>query len=428
MRSRFELCAAAPFLVLLCIAGGAAALELGQEAPADSEEAAKTSFREAFVEQAMFAIDLRYRYEFVDDEIYHKNAQASTLRSALNYESGSFRGLFAGITLESVTPIGNPDLYNNLGVGNRWNGVTDRPIVADPEISEIDRVYLGYRGGAGFELLAGRMAYMLDNQRFIGIAPWRQNFRSFDALSLAIGRPSAVVARYAYFDRVHYNNGADPELEAHLFHLSRDFKPGTLSGYAYLIDWDQEDRAALSSATYGARFQGETATHAADLVYLAEYARQSNYGKNPDDYALDYLHFGLGVRRAGWGLQAGWELKDGDGENAVQTPLGTNHGKNGFADRLVITPPEGSHDRYLRLTMEKEKWSWLLAYHDFEAAVGGATLGTEVDFQARYTPIAPLSVFLKVARYRADTYLTDITKIMVWTSWRWDAPGFQKSK
>ena len=40
------------------------------------------------------------------------------------------RRFFAGLSLESVVPIGNDELYNNAGAGNRFNGVTDRPVVA----------------------------------------------------------------------------------------------------------------------------------------------------------------------------------------------------------------------------------------------------------------------------------------------------------
>ena len=412
MRASNPLTAAASFLVVLCSAGGAAAQELQSE---------QRSTILGAIEDGEMAVDLRYRYEFVDDASFTKDAHASTLRSALTYESAPFRGFFAGLSLESVIPIGNDQLYNNLGAGNRFNGVVDRPIVADPEIAEVDRVYLGYRGSAGLELKIGRFDYTLDNQRFVGIAPWRQNFRSYDAVSVAIGSREGWRASYAYLDRVHYNTGADPKLSANLFHLSRGTAYGTLAAYAYLLDWDDEARAALSTATYGARFEGVAAASSnLDVLYLAEYARQGDYAHNPGSYDLDYIHLGLGGRTGPWSLQAGWELKDGNGSEAVQTPLGTNHGKNGFADRLVVTPPEGSEDRYLRLTFDRKRWSALLAFHDFQAAVGSATLGREVNFVARYSPTPPLSVFLKVATYGADTWLTDITKVMLWTSWRFD--------
>jgi hypothetical protein len=408
---------AAVLLAALGAAGAAAAADGGSAAASDSVTVETP--RES-LERGLLAIDLRYRLEFVDSASFEKDALASTLRGALTFETASYRGLFAGVTFETVTAIGNDQLYNNLGVGSLNNGVTDRPVVADPEIIEVDRIFLAYRGGHGLELRAGRFDYVLDNQRFIGIAPWRQNHRSYEALSFAVGSRDVVRFKYAYLNRAHYNTGASLGIGGHLFNLSRDVGPGSLSGYAYLLDWDDIDRARLSSATYGLRFSGSSSTTNVDLHYFAEYARQVDHGDNPGRFGLDYGHLGLGVQRGPWRLQAAWELKDGDGTNAVQTPLGTNHGKNGFADRMVVTPPDGSHDRYLRLTMQTDRWSWLLAYHDFEAVRGGAGLGTEIDFQGGYEITDPLSVFLKVARYDADTWLTDVTKVMLWASWSFD--------
>lgn len=395
----------------LGVAGAAAA---GEADPATSPPAA--TLGEA-LERGTLAVDLRYRLELVDSDPFEKDATASTLRGALTYETASLRGFFAGVTFETVTAIGNDRLYDNRGAGERWNGVTDRPVVADPEIVEVDRIFLAYRGASGLEVRAGRFDYTLDNQRFVGIAPWRQNHRSYEGLSVAAGTTATLQARYAYLGRAYFNTGASPGLDAHLVHLSRRLGPGSISAYAYLLDWDDDDRAELSSATYGARFVASSQLRALELLYFAEYARQLDHGDNPRSYSLPYAHLGLGVRRGGWTLQGAWELKDGDGTSAVQTPLGTNHGLNGFADRLVVTPPEGSHDAYLRLAMDRDRWAWLVDYHHFEAATGGGRLGTEVDLQASYTPVEPLSLHLKVAHYMADSWLTDVTKVMVWAGW-----------
>ena len=410
---KFGLVVAVCVLAALAAASGAAP----QEPAAEENETA--GLGEA-IKQGRLRLDLRYRIESVDDEAFAKQALASTLRSALSFESAGWRGLFAGFTIENVSALGNDQLYNNAGAGSRGNGVTDRPVVADSEITEIDQVYLGYRGPGGLELKAGRFAYTLDNQRFIGIAPWRQNHRSYTGASLAVALPAGFDASYAFLDRAFFNNGASFGLDAHLLHLSRDLGFAGASAYGYFVDWVDEAREGLSSATVGARLDGATALPGFDLLYLAEYARQSDYGENPQDFGLDYIHLVLGARKGAWALRAGWELKDGNGTTAVQTPLGTNHGLNGFADKLVVTPPDGSHDRFLRLSFDRERWAWLLAYHDFEAAVGSAPLGTEIDFQGRFTPAPSLSFFLKVAQYRAETLSTDTTKIMAWTTWSFD--------
>jgi hypothetical protein len=382
--------------------------------------ASASAFLEAF-EKGDLSIDLRYRYEFVDDDAFEKNAHASTLRSALGFETAPLAGVFAGAVVENVTAIGNDLLYDNAGASRLNNGVTDRPVVADPALTQIDQAYLGYRGPLGVELRAGRFAYTLDNQRFIGIAPWRQNHRSYDAVSAAIGRPEGWGARYAYLHEAHFNDGSDRGLSAHLAHVSRSFAMGSFSAYAYLVDWDDERRADLSSGTIGARFQGSAPLRAVDVLFLAEYARQVDHGDNPESFGLDYAHLRAGVHTGPWSLEVAWELKDGDGTSAVQTPLGTNHGKNGFADKLVVTPPDGSQDRYVRLRMDRDDWSWLVSYHDFQAARGGADLGRELDVQARYSLAESLSLHFKLAHYSADTLSTDVTKVMLWASWDLDA-------
>jgi hypothetical protein len=410
--------AAALALAALFAAGPAAA----SDDVSDETEAAASTLMRA-LEEGSLGIDLRYRFEYVDSESFDKRAYASTLRGALSYETGSLHGFRAGVTFETVTAIGNDLLYNNAGSGSLWNEVTDRPVVADPAMVEVDRLWVGYRGSSGLDVRLGRFAYTLDNQRFVGIAPWRQNYRSFDGASIALGSTSTLRASYAYLGQVHYNNGADPSLDAHLVHLSREIGPGELSGYGYLLDWEADDRAGLSSATYGVRYTGRSELRPLDLLYFAEYARQLDYGDNPNSFALDYGHLGLGAQRGPWTIEAAWELRDGNGVNSVQTPLGTNHGKNGFADRMVVNPPTGSEDLYVRLRFDRPRWSWLLSYHDFDAALGGESLGRELDMVARFTVRDPLEVFLKVARYDADTWLTDVTKVMLWASWSFET-GF----
>ena len=243
---------AAVVLAAFCVASAAMATETGSGASAP--DPVVSNLRQA-LEQGMLEIDLRYRLEFVDSGSFEKDATASTLRGALSFETAPLRGFFAGVTFETVTAIGNDKLYNNAGAGDLWNEVTDRPVVADPEIVEVDRIYLAYRGGYGLEIRAGRFGYVLDNQRFIGIAPWRQNYRSYEGASIAVGVPTTLIARYAYLGRVHYNTGASRGIDAHLLNLSRDLGPGSISGYAYLLDWDDASRAALSSATYGRRLR-----------------------------------------------------------------------------------------------------------------------------------------------------------------------------
>ena len=332
-------------LVGAAVQAGAGEATAGQVTPPRSFEA---------FEQGDFTVDLRYRYEFVDDAAFEKDAHASTLRSALTFETAPYRGFFGGLVLENVTAIGNDELYDNLGAGRLSNGVTDRPVVADPALTEVDRAYLGYRGPLGLELRVGRIDYVLDNQRFVGIAPWRQSYRSYDAVSAALGRPDGWRARYAYLDRVNYNNGSRPALDGHLFHVSRRLGIGAFSAYAYLLDWGSEERAALSSGTFGARLQGNRKVGSTDVLYLAEYARQVDHGDNPRGVlpGLRPPRVGGPKRRLDPAGRVGAQgrrrhqrrpdpARHQPRQERLRRPAGGN-------------PPDGSQDRYVRLSMDRK--------------------------------------------------------------------------
>ena len=57
-------------------------------------------------------IQFRYRYEDVDQDNALENANASTLKSRLNYTSAVFSGLQAQVEVDNVSQIGDDD-YNS---------------------------------------------------------------------------------------------------------------------------------------------------------------------------------------------------------------------------------------------------------------------------------------------------------------------------
>ena len=79
--------------------------------------------------QSKLNLDLRYRYEFVDQDGFTKDAHASTLRTRLAYRSADYSSLGLLIEVDDLRPVGN-DLYNSTR-----NGISDRPVVADPKVS-----------------------------------------------------------------------------------------------------------------------------------------------------------------------------------------------------------------------------------------------------------------------------------------------------
>ena len=90
---------------------------------------------EEAIKQGTATIDMRYRYEYADQDGIAETAHASTLRTRLGYKTDYFHNFAAGLEFENVTQIGD-DEYNST-----VNGKTQHPVVADPETNEINRLF-----------------------------------------------------------------------------------------------------------------------------------------------------------------------------------------------------------------------------------------------------------------------------------------------
>ena len=62
------------------------------------------------------------------------------------------------------------------------NGKTRYPVIADPDNTELNQLYVMYAPSAAIRLTLGRQRINYDNQRFFGASSWRQNEQTFDAL------------------------------------------------------------------------------------------------------------------------------------------------------------------------------------------------------------------------------------------------------
>ncbi|MEE9142702.1 MAG: alginate export family protein, partial [Gammaproteobacteria bacterium] len=185
-----------------------------------------------------FSLDFRYRYEFVDDANFNKDAYASTLRTRMTYASPTHRGLSFLLQADNVSTIGN-DLYNSTR-----NGVIDRPVVADPKGTEFDQAYLQWAGDRGTTLRLGRQYINRNNQRFIGTVGWRQNEQSYDAFGVGTDRFESFELNYAYVENVNRIFGPEDGVPSANFKSDSHWldakysgwSQALLAGYAYLLD------------------------------------------------------------------------------------------------------------------------------------------------------------------------------------------------
>jgi hypothetical protein len=194
-------------------------------------------------------LNFRYRYELVDQEGITKDAHASTLRTRLAYQSPYFSDFGILVEFDDMRAIGN-DLYNSTRNGN-----TDRPVVADPEGTEINQALISYKGLENSLIRAGRKRIVLDNHRFIGDVGWRQNAQTYDSISMSnLSLPNTTI-EYAYIGNVNRIFGPDDgtppanyDSDSHVLNAKYTMWPNlNITAYAYLLDL--ENATAASNRT-----------------------------------------------------------------------------------------------------------------------------------------------------------------------------------
>ena len=148
------------------------------------------------------ALNFRYRYEYVDQDGFSKEAKASTLRSRLTFSSAVYSGTSFLLEFDDVSTVGSDD-YNSTSNGN-----TGFPVVADPEGTQINQAYLKY-GAHGAAGTLGRQRILHGNQRFVGGVAWRQNEQTFEGLRATYDSGKGLSMDYAYIDTVNRIFGPD---------------------------------------------------------------------------------------------------------------------------------------------------------------------------------------------------------------------------
>jgi hypothetical protein len=363
-------------------------------------------------------LKFRYRFEGAERDGLDRKARASTLRVELGYGTERFYGLSALLSFQGIVSIG-PEEYNST-----VNGKTEFPIVADPETFQLHQGSLAYDGLPATNVRAGRQRINLDNQRFVGTVAFRQIEQTFDSARVINESLPHTWATYAYVWQVNRVLGIDSPLGefdtgVHLFNAAyQGFEAGVLVGYAYLLDI--KNLAPLSTNTFGFRFTGgypAGSEHDVKFIYTAEYARQTDAADNPNGFGLNYVHLVPGFSWSGFRGMIGLEYLEGNGVDAFQAPLGTLHKFNGWADRFLVTPPDGLEDRYVSLGYLIQKVPYirgttlLAVYHNFRATETDAKYGTEWDFKISKTIFRRYTLSAEYADYRAKDFATDTKRL-----------------
>ncbi|MDJ0709410.1 MAG: alginate export family protein [Woeseiaceae bacterium] len=353
-------------------------------------------------------INVRARYENVDQDNISEKADALTARLRLNYKTGAWNGWSAFAEYDHVFHLLSD--FNSGGGTSPAKG--QYPVVADPKGSDLNQLYLDYRMNDDSTFRFGRQRILLDNQRFVGGVGWRQNEQTYDGLTFSTKAIANTTLQYSYIGYVRRIFGqtvsaGKNNVDTHLLNAKISLADGwSLTPYYYYID--NQDVAAFSTGTAGARLAGGfKAGDAGKIKLAAEFATQSDAANNPVSYDAQYVHFD-----AAWvmdnGLSVGIAYESLGGDSAVsgasfRTPLATLHKFQGWADRFLATPPEGINDVFATVKYKAGKWNLTGMYHDFSAESGSGDFGTEFDLSAGTKITDNYSILFKGAFFSSDS-------------------------
>ncbi len=353
----------------------------------------------------------RYRYEFVDEESFAENANASTILLRLKYETAAYKGFSALIEFDYVGEV----LINefNSGAGTSSPDRDRFPVVADPKGPDLNQIFLAYRPTEDWKFRFGRRTLNLDDWRFIGSVVWRQNEQAYDGIELNYEGLRDTRVFYSYVNRVKRIFGTtvpagSHRQDTHLLNVRHELtEDWSVVGFAYLID--NQDQPVFSTRTFGLRFEGAAALAGGKVSLLGEYARQSSAYNAPVDFDADFTQLQALWSKDAWSLGLGYELLGSDNGEGFRTPLATLHKFNGWADLFLATPDAGLQDTYLRLGYRLRSWIFSVRYHDFRADAGSEKWGSELDASATRKFSDKVSLLLKAAHFNADSAAFDDT-------------------
>ena len=373
----------------------------------------------------------RVRYEHVDDDSKTQDADATTARTTLGYTTGDFYKVFGYIQFENTTDITDGDQYND-----GTNGLTTKPVIADPSGTEINQAFAGIKLldknliKVGRQIITPRKAPF---HRFLGTVLWRQNWQTQDAVTITntYFKDTEIMAGYIWNNNTIF--GTDRDMKAPIVNVKYNgFQYAKLEGYYYDLDFTNTADLANASTTIGGRvYGGIPVKDGITFIYAGEYATQSDTGSNPNNYDADYYLAEGGFKMkmdsfvTSLMAKASYEVLESDKGTAgtvFRTPLATGHAYQGWADNFLTTPAGGIEDTYITaVATGMYDTKLIVSYHMLEAETGSYDYGDEIDVWFTKKFAKKYEVGLKYAGYDAssdtgNTKATDLSKFWAYFS------------
>lgn len=379
----------------------AATAALAQGDPGSLPAAADAGGADANPPGGRLTLQWRPRASFAQQSNKPRHAEAYNLRTLLGWASDPVDDWRGVVQLVDVR------WHHPLRASNRpGDPASPYPLVADPEVTSLNQLYLEHTGLAETTIRIGRQPIRLDNERFVGDADTRQIPQVFDAItvrntSLPRTRLFAALTR-----QVRTYHGTTLPSRSILLNARADVDPAASVGaYAYFVGQPRSENITLladnSHRTAGVRLEGNVELGGDwSLYYAAEAARQQAWNGGDPLIRAGYRRLAIGPTYGGFSLQLGEErLGSHDGLYGLQTPLSYNVFQ-GWAYQFFNTPRNGVRDRSVAAALALGRAHFWLKAHRFDAAWGGTRHGREWDFAAAVRLRADLSLRLVHADFR----------------------------
>ncbi len=375
-------------------------------------------------------VELRPRYEQVEQAGRPNDGEAATLRTRLGWQTAKWNGMQALVEIEDVRNLG-PETYDT-----NLNRKTTYGQVFDPETTELNRLQLAWSPDPAFTATLGRQRINLEDQRFIGGSAWRQDEQTFDAARFDTrhGQFDATYIYIAHVNRV-FAEKQDWDSDSHVLAAGYSFaEPLRLSGFAYALDLNSSATPIVrnqSSLTLGAKVSGKAQAGEFRFDYAATVARQTDYGSSLLNYQLGFASAQAAITNGPLSARFAYDQLEGNGARGFSTPLGSLHAFNGWSDAFIAngakTTVDGLRDANATLTWNTGiKWDYVsnmvltARLHDFEAERTGADLGSELDLMVTGNVTPQLSWLIKFADYDgSDIAPAPADRTNVWFGFEW---------
>ena len=410
----------------LCIAFAGFAAQVKAEEPAAIEVEDEYTFMSA-IKDGKSLSSVRARYESIDQDNLQpapnatkelKNTYAFTTRTLIGWQTAPYKNFSIGAQLTDVHEFNDdfndrrfnqPEHNNNTALSSL--NKRQYANIVDPGFTDINQLFIDWSGIKNTKFRLGRQQLNLDNTRFVGDIGFRQNMQVYDGVSVINKSLPDTELFFSHFYQVRQINTEDRNGNIDLINAKYRISPTEfLIGYGYFIDVENLSQNAgnpaaagfapqggnglgssqdvpkvggiafadASSKTFGARLDGvHIFTPNWKGLYTAEYAKQDDYKGGSAQIDAHYFKLGGGVAYNTFSIRLDHEkLSSNDGKYGFQTPLGTNHLFQGWADLFLVTPRQGIEDTFVTVAGSVEKLKIYAEYHVFKSDEDYETLGS----------------------------------------------------